>query len=182
MPAMKPNLLPDAKGPDVLSGSPDKTGIGLDSTENIVVKADVGFYPKEKPGMGQAMKGQLLLTSRRLVYVKYPGGKFVSVKASDYSEKIDEGLKNEGSLSIAIDNVREAKADRVWGTPYLRLRYQTNSGETACSFILVSSMNALGAGSIFGVMKNPYDQLARTIDQVKTEHRAHTGESTDKKS
>jgi len=154
----------------------------LDSTENVVVKVEVGFYPKEKPGMGQAMKGQLVLTSQRLVYVKYPGGKFMSVKASDYSEKIDEGLKNEGSLSIAIDNVHEAKADRVWGTPYLRVRYQTDSGETACSFILISSMNALGAGRIIGVLKNPYDQLARIIDQVKTEHRADAGESTDKKS
>lgn len=154
----------------------------LDSTENVVAKVEVGFYPKEKPGMGQAMKGQLILTSRRLVYVKYPGGKFMSVKASDYSEKIDEGLKNEGSLSIAIDDVHEAKADRVWGTPYLRVRYRTDSGETACSFILISSMNALGAGRIIGVMKSPYDQLARIIDQVKTEHNAGAGGSTDKKS
>lgn len=75
----------------------------MDSTENVVAKVEVGFYPKEKPGMGQAMKGQLILTSRRLVYAKYPGGKFVSVKVNDYSEKIDEGLKNEGSFSIAID-------------------------------------------------------------------------------
>ena len=153
----------------------------LDSTENVVAKVEVGFYPKEKPGMGQAMKGQLILTSRRLVYAKYPGGKFVSVKVNDYSEKIDEGLKNEGSFSIAIDDVHEAKADRVWGTPYLRVRYKANSGEAACSFILVSSMNALGAGNIVGVMKSSYDQLARIIDQVKTEHNAGVGGTADKK-
>jgi hypothetical protein len=69
----------------------------------------------------------------------------------------------------------------VWGTPYLRVRYKANGGEAACSFILVSSMNALGAGNIFGVMKSPYDQLARIIDQVKTEHNAGSGGSADKK-
>jgi hypothetical protein len=150
----------------------------LDS-DNVVAKVEVGFYPKEKPGMSQAMKGQLILTSRRLVYVKYPGGKFMTAKPTDYSDKIEEGLKNEGSFAIAIDDVNEAKADRVWGTPFLRVRYKANGGEAACSFILVSSMNALGAGNIVGVMKSPYDQLARIIDQVKTEHNA--GGSAEKK-
>ncbi|MCX6649154.1 MAG: hypothetical protein NTV61_07170 [Candidatus Bathyarchaeota archaeon] len=148
-------------------------------SENIVAKVEVGFYPKEKPGMGQAMKGQLLLTSRRLVYVKYPGGKFMTAKPTDYSDKIDEGLKNEGSFTVAIDDVNEAKADRVWGTPFLRVRYKADGGEAACSFTLMSSMYALGAGNIFGVMKSPYDQLARIIDQVKAEHSA--GGSADKK-
>jgi hypothetical protein len=152
----------------------------LDS-DNVVAKVEVGFYPKEKPGMSQAMKGQFILTSRRLVYVKYPGGKFMTAKPTDYSDKIEEGLKNEGSLAIAIDNVNEAKADRVWGTPYLRVRYKANGGEAACSFILVSSMNALGAGNIVGVMKSPYDQLARIIDQVKAEHNVGAGGSADKK-
>ena len=150
-------------------------------SDNVVAKVEVGFYPKEKPGMGQAMKGQLILTSRKLVYVKYPGGKFMTAKPTDYSDKIEEGLRNEGSFTIAIDDVNEAKADRVWGTPYLRVRYKANGGEAACSFILVSSMNALGAGNIFGVMKSPYDQLARIIDQVKTEHNAGSGGSADKK-
>lgn len=150
-------------------------------SDNVVAKVEVGFYPKEKPGMSQAMKGQFILTSRRLVYVKYPGGKFMTAKPTDYSDKIEEGLKNEGSLAIAIDNVNEAKADRVWGTPYLRVRYKANGGEAACSFILVSSMNALGAGNIVGVMKSPYDQLARIIDQVKAEHNVGAGGSADKK-
>ena len=150
----------------------------LDS-ENIVAKVEVGFYPKEKPGMGQAMKGQLFITGRRLVYVKFPGGKFMTAKPTDYSDKIDEGLKNEGSFTVAIDDVNEAKADRVWGTPFLRVRYKANGGEAACSFTLMSSMYALSAGNIVGVMKSPYDQLARIIDQVKTEHSA--GGSVDKK-
>jgi len=45
----------------------------------------------------------------------------------------------------------------------------------------MSSMNALGAGNIVGVLKSPYDQLARIIDQVKTEHNAGSGGSADKK-
>lgn len=137
-------------------------------SENVVAKVEVGFYPKEKPGMGQALKGQLILTSRRLVYVKYLGGKSLTAKFSDYSNRIDEGLKNEGSLEVPMERVGEVKADRVWGTPYLRVCYQTESGEKACSFTLTSSMSAFGAENIVGLMKSPYDQLARIIEQLKT--------------
>mgnify|MGYP001087847123 CR=1 FL=1 len=138
-------------------------------SENVVGKADVGFYPKEKPGMGQALKGQLILTNRRLIYIRYLGGKYLTAKVADYSDRIEEGLRNEGSFEIPLNVITEAKADRVWGTPYFRLRYQTPSGEKACSFTLASSMNMLGAGVIWGLMKSPYDQLAKAIEQLKRE-------------
>jgi hypothetical protein len=48
----------------------------------MVAKVDVGFYPKEKPGMGQALKGQLILTDRRLVYIRYLGGKYLHRQGS----------------------------------------------------------------------------------------------------
>jgi len=32
----------------------------MSAVEKIVGKADVGFYTKEKPGIGQALKGRLL--------------------------------------------------------------------------------------------------------------------------
>lgn len=139
-------------------------------SETIVGKGDVGFYPKEKPGMGQALKGQLLLTNRRLVYVRYLGGKYLTAKIEDYSGKIEEGLKNEGSFEIPLNMITEAKADRVWGTPYFRIRYRTQTEEKACAFILVSSMNMIGAGSIWGLAKTPYDQLAKMVDQLKAEY------------
>lgn len=132
-------------------------------------KADVGFYPKEKPGMGQALKGQFILTNRRFIYIRHLGGKFLTAKAKDYSDNIEEGLKNEGSFEVPLNMITEAKADRVWGTPYFRLRYQGSMGEKVCSLVFVSSMNMVGAGSVFGLMKTPYDQLAKAIEQLKKE-------------
>jgi hypothetical protein len=140
--------------------------VGL--SEEVVGKADAGFYPKEKPGMGQALKGQLILTNRRLVYVRYLGGKYLTAKTQDYSDNIGEGLRNEGSFEVPLDTITEAKADRVWGTPYFRLRYRTPAGERACALVLVSSMNLAAVGGVLGLMKAPYDQLAKAIEQLKS--------------
>jgi hypothetical protein len=139
----------------------------MNSLEKVVGKAEVGFYPKEKPGMGQALKGQLILTNRRLVYVRYPGGKYLTAKAKDYSGNIEEGLRNERSFEVPLAAITEAKADRVWGTPYFRLRYRTSAGEKTCALVLVSSMNLTAVGGVLGLMKAPYDQLAQAIDQLK---------------
>jgi hypothetical protein len=142
----------------------------MSALEKVVGKADVGFYPKEKPGMGQALKGQLILTNRRLIYVRYLGGKYVTAKVKDYSENIDEGMGNEGSFEVPLDKITEAKADRVWGTPYFRLRYQTPEGEKNCALVLVKSMNLTAVGGVLGLMKHPYDQLAKAIEQLKNEY------------
>jgi hypothetical protein len=161
----------------------------VESGEAVVAKADVGFHPKEKPGMGQALKGQLILTNRRLVYVRYLGGKYLTAKTADYSDRIEEGLRNEGSFEIPLSKITEARSDRVWGTPYFRLRYQAPSGdERACSLVFVSAMNAVAAGGILGLAlaKSPYDQLAKAIEQLKatqkeapSKHCAHCGHSLD---
>jgi hypothetical protein len=143
-------------------------------SERIVGKGAVGFYPKEKPGMGQALKGQLIVTNRRLVYVRYRGGKYLTAKAEDYGDRLEEGLKNEGSFEVPINMITEAKADRVWGTPYFRLRYRTQTGEQACAFVLVSSMNLTAVGGVLGLMKAPYEQLAKMIDQLKAEDSSST--------
>jgi hypothetical protein len=139
-------------------------------SENIAGKAEVGFYPKEKPGMGQALKGQLILTNRRFIYVRHLGGKFLTAKVKDYSDNIEEGLKNEGSFEVPLNTITEAKADKVWGTPYFRLRYQGPTGEKVCALVFVSSMNMMGAGSAFGLMKTPYDQLSKAIEQLKKDY------------
>jgi hypothetical protein len=143
-------------------------------SERVVGKGAVGFYPKEKPGMGQALKGQLIVTNRRLVYIRYHGGKYLTAKTEDYSDRLEEGLKNEGSFEVPINMITEAKADRVWGTPYFRLRYHTQTGEQACAFVLVSSMNLTAVGGVLGLMKAPYDQLAKIIDQLKAEYSSST--------
>jgi len=143
----------------------------VSSSESVVWKADVGFYPKEKPGMGQALKGQLILTNKRIVYARFLGGKYLTAKNKDYSGNIEEGLANEGSFQIPLGAVLETKADRVWGTPYFRLRYRTPTEEKACAFTLVS-MNMMAVG--FGLVKNPYDMLAKAIERLKSEYNPAT--------
>ena len=145
----------------------------MDALEKVVGKADVGFYPKEKPGMGQALKGQLLLTNQRVVYVRFLGGKYLTAKTRDYGENVEEGLMNEGSFQVPLNAVTEVKPDRVWGTPYLRIRYQTPEGEKACAFILVKAMNFVAVGGalgVFGLTKGPYDQIAKAIEHYKQEY------------
>jgi len=140
-------------------------------SETIVAKSDVGFYPKEKPGMAQALKGQLVLTNRRLVYIRFLGGKYATAKTADYSDRIEEGLRNEGSFEVPLNEITEATANKVLGTPYFRLRYGTSLGEKTCSFVFVSAMNAMAAGGILGLAytyaKSPSDQLAKAIEQLK---------------
>jgi hypothetical protein len=143
----------------------------MSTLEKVVGKVDVGFYPKEKPGMGQALKGQLILTNQRVVYVRFLGGKYLTAKTKDYSGSIEEGLRNEGSFEVPLNMVTEAKADRMWGTPYFRLRYQTGEGEKACAFTLVSSMNLTAVGGVLGLVKAPYEQLVKAIEQLKQEYK-----------
>ena len=145
----------------------------MSSSEEVVGKAAVGFYPKEKPGMGQALKGELILTNQRLVYVKFLGGKYLTAKAKDYSGNIEEGLRNEGSFEVPLNMITEAKGDRVWGTPYFRLRYRTGEGEKACAFTFVSTMNLMAVSGVIGgalaLVKNPCDQMAKAIEHLKQE-------------
>jgi len=141
-------------------------------SENIVRKAEVLFYDKEKPGMGRAPAGQLILTDRRLAYIKHLW-KGLRADIKDYSGNIEEGLKNEGSLVIPLGEVSEARAESTWGTPYLRVRYQTGSGEKACSFIISASSGgtadkllAVQSGGVL-VRKGPVQELAAAIMEMK---------------
>jgi len=143
-------------------------------SENVVGSAVVGFYPKEKIGMGQALKGQMILTDRRVVYIRFLGGKYLTAKNEDYCNRIDEGLKNEGSFAAPLNVITEAKADKTWGTPYFRLRYQTPEGEKVCSFTLVSSMNMMAVGGVIGLIglrSSPYEQIAKLIEQLKSNYK-----------
>jgi len=66
---------------------------------------------------------------------------------------------------LPLSRISEAKADRVWGTGYLRVRYRTDSGEKVCAFILTSMW------TIWGIIpgKSPYEELAQRIEQLRRE-------------
>lgn len=130
-------------------------------TEKIIGAVEVGYYPKEKPGMGQAAKGQLILTDKRLVYVKFRGGKYLRAKVEDFSHRIEEGLKIEGSFEAPLRQIIEAKPGRVLLTSYLRIRYRTDSDEKDCSFILSATWDLFGPTT----SKDPYKYMADCIHQ-----------------
>ena len=147
-------------------------------SENVVGKAEVLFYEKEKPGMGRGLFGQLILTNQRLVYVKYVEKGLLRREAKDYTGNIEEGLRNEGSLAIPVGRVSEAKAERTWGTPYLRIRYQTDLGEKACSFIFRTPYAFyapnISSGGV-SLRKGPIDDLAKAIEQLKKQAAFQSG-------
>lgn len=132
-------------------------------SERVVVKTGVIFYDSEKPKMKGPI-GQLILTSRRLAFIKYPSRGFISKAPQDYSGNIDEGLKNEGSVEIPVAQISEAKADSTWGTPYLRVRYDTVSGGKVCTFIFRGG--SLEAGGVL-LNRRAIEQLAATIEGLK---------------
>jgi hypothetical protein len=73
-------------------------------SEKAVVKTEVIFYDKEKPKMIGPI-GQLILTDRRLVFVKPSSQGLIARAPQDYSANIDEGLRNEGSLAIPLGQI-----------------------------------------------------------------------------
>jgi len=141
-------------------------------SENVVGSAEVLFYEKEKPGMGKGLFGQLILTNQRIVYVKYLEKSLLRREAKDYTSNIEEGLRNEGSLAIPVGQINEAKAERTWGTPYLKIRYLSSLGEKACSFIFRTPyayyLPGVSSGGV-SLRKGPIEELAKTIEQLKKE-------------
>lgn len=143
-------------------------------SEEVVARVnEVRLYFGEKPpAVGLPKGGQLVLTNRRIVFIK---GLYGPVD-------LDWGLKIEGSFMIPLSDIIEAKAERS----FLRLRYRTSSGEEkACSLLFISKLSGAismglvaglpGAimGGVFGapsLSKTPYEQMANAIESVKKAH------------
>ena len=132
-------------------------------SDKALVKTEVIFYDSDKPKMKGPI-GQLILTDRRLVFVKPASRGLIAGAPPDYSGNIDEGLRNEGSIAVPLEQIVEAKADSTWGTPYLRVRYRTESGDKACSFIFRGG--SLASGGVF-LGRKAIEQLAAMIEQLK---------------
>jgi hypothetical protein len=129
--------------------------------ENVLVKARVEYYNKYPLGLRRTSVGQLILTDRRLVYVKedhWWGGK-------DYSAQIDEVLQKEGSFAVSIDQVIETKVERKLAYPYLYVRYRTVTGEKPASFTLLPGGGLLGNALSYRLA--PLENIASLIDRTK---------------
>ncbi len=146
----------------------DEVPTATRKAEYVVTKSIVGFYDKEKASGRTSSKGQLVLTNERLIYMRIPGRKVlgmeVVMQAEDYSNRIEEGLRNEGSFEVPVANVLEAVADRLgsFGTMsrfyYMRVRYRSGSEVRACSFMLVPSSS-----------KTVTEEFASEIERLRKE-------------
>jgi len=122
-----------------------KNDLNKPVSEKGVVSTNVVLYAKEKPGMFErGTSGQLILTNQRIIYVKYVW-KHWRAQVKNYLNNINEGLKNEGSFVVPLGRVNEATVESTGGTPYLRLRYQTDEGKKTCSFVFSGAKGFIGA-------------------------------------
>jgi hypothetical protein len=134
-------------------------------SENVAVKMSVMLHEGEKIGWGRGITGVLFITDKRLAFVKLVRKKaFLRYRYEECPENLDDALKNEGSFEIPIRQITEAAPDTILMTPYMRIRYNTDSGEKVFSFIL--SMTWTGSG-VSPTAINYYKALAEVIEQAK---------------
>jgi hypothetical protein len=128
--------------------------------ENVLVTAVVEFYDKYPLGWRSTSRGQLILTDRRLVYIKFDH----RWSSNDYASQIDEAIQKAGSLTIPIQQVIETKIERKIGHPHLHVTYRTATAEESACFLLV------GEGTLNALMvyrSGPLEHIASLIDQTK---------------
>lgn len=105
-------------------------------SETVLAKAAAYCYQASEPSVTGSALGQLIVTDKRLIFIKYQGT--IHLKTPDYSGNVEEELKLEGSFFIPISDVLDAsvtskKVGLTHGFPYLRVRLS----DTDYSFNLV---------------------------------------------
>jgi hypothetical protein len=80
------------------------------------------------------------------------------------ADNIDEALKTEGSFEVPISKITEFKPDMRMMRPYIRIRFQTDSGEKVFSFIYTTAMTQSGA-SPTAILA--YKRLAKAMAKTK---------------
>ncbi len=97
------------------------------SKEKVVAYLHHVFYKDaEEPAVFGNKQGDLILTSRRLVFITKSfirGGSFRTI------EKMEEALRErEGSFAIPLLDLREFGADSSWLGPYIYVKYEADGG------------------------------------------------------
>jgi hypothetical protein len=123
------------------------------------------LHNSEKIGFGRGITGVLFVTSRRLAFVKLQRKKtLLTYRYQECPENLDDALKNEGSFEVDINQILEATANTVMKTPYMRIRYNTQPGEKAFSFILPALWSS---GGISPAVIVYYKIISEAIEQAK---------------
>jgi hypothetical protein len=134
-------------------------------SENRSGKATIVLWEGEKIGWGRGPRYELFITDRRLAFIKLKEKKsFLRCTWEACSDNIDEALKNEGSFEVPISKIIEAKTDTIMMTPYMRVRFQTDSGEKVFSFTFVASMTQDGT-SLMAIIA--YKKIAKLVEQAR---------------
>ncbi len=85
---------------------------------------------KEKPSLSTLRSGTLVLTDKRLLYVKSKLGITIYEKMED----LEEDLRKKGSFQIPLSTIREIQSDRHRLVQYFNVNYETDSGLKFQSF------------------------------------------------
>lgn len=127
-------------------------------------KATIVLWEGEKIGWGRGPRYELFITDQRLAFIKLKEKKSFLRRAWEAcSDNIDEALKNEESFEVPISRVTEAKVDTIMMTPYMRVRFQTDSGEKVFSFIFVASMTQDGTSPTAII---EYKKIAKLLTNI----------------
>jgi len=86
--------------------------------------------PKEKPSLSTLRSGTLVLTDKRLLYVKSKLGLTIYEKMED----LEGDLRKKGSFQTPISTIREMQSDRHRLVQYFNVNYETDSGLKFRSF------------------------------------------------
>ncbi|MGO9644004.1 MAG: hypothetical protein ACLPY5_04580 [Candidatus Bathyarchaeia archaeon] len=139
--------------------------------DNVLVNEVVDFYDKYPLGWRSTSRGQLILTDRRLVYIKFDHrwsswgtGESMILIGQDYANEIDEAMQKTWSLVIPIEQVIETKIEHKIGLPFLHVTYRTATTEESACFLRVTTgrLNPFAAYD-----SGPLKHIANLIDESK---------------
>jgi hypothetical protein len=101
--------------------------------DQLILHQQTAIIPSEheKPRMMARQRGTLLLTPRRLIWIKESGGQHLYHRQEEY----ENDLTRKGGFEIPISQIKEVHADTYYLTPYVNITYTTESGTKAYSFI-----------------------------------------------
>ena len=150
----------------------------VQALENVLGRANVIFGHENllarKRVISEPQPGQLILTDRRLIFIKFSYGEAASVtyfSQPNYANRIEEGLQKEGSFVVPIEQVVKAEAVKVDRFhSYVRLGYRTADGERLGFFNLMQRRGTFLLGRTLGMLLFPpdekfYDTLVNYISE-----------------
>jgi hypothetical protein len=133
----------------------------LSNSERILKVRFATAYPdkEELPMFGRWKEGQLILTNRRLIFIKAVIRP--SLDLYDNLEDVEKELGEKDSFAVPLDEIFDVKLGRKLGAPYLAIKFWTTSGRKACSFCEIS-------GILFSrVTPEPWDEWAKLINSLR---------------